>query len=159
MKKILLCITLILSLGIAFAASPKVDYTVRNAIYKYKAGNYTGCIQDLTDYVEKKPTALAYYYLGMSYTQAGITEKASSSYQMAAQLAQSENNPTLKKYAEIGKKKVESPEKFEDMNSYDAIKAVIDDKNKIPVDLQKDLKKKHLEYLRNEMNSNKTPNF
>jgi tetratricopeptide (TPR) repeat protein len=145
--------------GLTYAASPKPDSTVRNAIYKYKHGNYAGCIQSLENYVEKKPSALAYYYLGMSYTQSGKTEQATESYTKSIELAEKENNSYLKKYAELGKMKNDSPEMFKEQESYGDIDLLIKENISIPDVVKKDLKTKHLEYLRNEINAGKKPTF
>ena len=154
MKRFLLIISIIfISAGCVLAASPTPDYVVRGAITKYKKGNYSGCIQDLEEYVEKKPSALAYYYLGMAYTQAIRPAEALECYDKAIELAEKENNNYLKSYAQLGKKKTENSEMFAEQESYEDIDKMIKAKTSIPEEIQADLRKKHLEYLRNEMNS------
>lgn len=158
MKRFILSLIIsVITSGIVFAASPTPDYIVRTAIIKYKRGNYTGCIQDLETYVKKRPTALAYYYLGMAYTQATKQDEAIESYNKAIEYATKENNNYLKSYAQLGKKKTEQSEKFAPSQSYEEIDNLIKSPKSLPEDLKADLRKKHLEYLRNEINSGKTP--
>lgn len=159
MKKIILLMALLFAASSVFAASPKPDYVVRAAINKYKAQNYTGCLQDLEKHVEKRPTALAYYYLGMSYTQAGKTEEATESYTKAIELAEREKNNFLKSYAMLGKKQLENPVTAGSDDDTDGIATVIKRKDVSPQALKDDLKTKHLEYLRNQINAGVTPNF
>ena len=159
MKKIILTLILLVSFGAAYAAGPKLDSTLRAGIQKYKNGNYSGCIQLLEPYTEDTPSSLAYYYLAMAYTQAGYSEKAIEAYNFAIEQATEEKNNTIKKYAQYGKKKIENPEIFEESDDYSEIQVLLYDKNKIPKDLKEDLKLKHLEYLRNEINNGITPNF
>lgn len=160
MKKIIILLAVILfTTNLALASSPKPDYAVRLAISKYKAKNYTGCLQDLEKYTEKKQTGLALYYLAMSYTQAGRMEDALERYNQAIELAEKEKNNFLKSYAMIGKKKIENPELFPGADDYDEISATIKRKTTIPPSVKNDLKSKHLEYLRNQINAGVEPNF
>lgn len=158
MKRFILTLfVLFVSACYVLAASPKPDSTVRLAISKYKKGNYAGCIQDLAPYVEDKPSALAYYYLGMAYTQAGRESESVESYDKAIELAEEENNPLLLKYAKFGKLKSEQSDMFMEQESYKDIDLIIKTKKNIPDELKEDLKKKHIEYIRNEINANREP--
>lgn len=75
--------------------------TLSSAISKYKAGNYAQCLQELQSYVKKDPSnPLAYYYLGMAYTQVGNKDEAVKSYEKAIEL--SPNDPVAT-YATKGK--------------------------------------------------------
>ena len=61
-----------------------INPTMKSAISRYKSGNYTGCLQELYDYVRKNPNdAYAYYYMGMAYTKLGETTAAKNCYQKA----------------------------------------------------------------------------
>ena len=61
-----------------------INPTMKSAILRYKSGNYTGCLQELYDYVKKHPNdAYAYYYMGMAYTKLGETTVAKNCYQKA----------------------------------------------------------------------------
>ena len=56
--------------------------TVKSAIYKYKKGNYTGCLQELYAYIKKHPAdAYAFYYMGMAYTKIGEYDVAQKCFQ------------------------------------------------------------------------------
>lgn len=81
MKKILsliLFIGMLISLtGVAQAASTAYNAKVKTAITKYKARNYTGCIQDLTEVTKHDPSnAVAHYYLANSYMKIGRKDVA-----------------------------------------------------------------------------------
>ncbi len=72
--------------------SVSVNPVVYGAISKYKQHNYTGVIQDLTPYLAEdgdkyndknntiKNSSIAHYYLGLSYTQLGMKDKAKAEY-------------------------------------------------------------------------------
>lgn len=159
MKKFILTLVLILTAGSVLAASPKPDNTVRLAIKKYNAQNYTGCIQDLEKYTKNKKTGLAYYYLAMSYAQAGKQEEALESYTQAIDYAEKEKNTFLKSYATLGMKKIEKPYAFQSNDEFDEVYGVIQRKTTIPAAVRDDLKTKHLEYLRNQINAGVEPKF
>ena len=56
--------------------------TMKSAIYRYKTGNYTGCLQELYAYIKKYPNdAYAYYYMGLSYTKIGKKDVAAKCFQ------------------------------------------------------------------------------
>ena len=156
MKKIILILSLLVFAQCVYAAP---DATVKRAIKKYKAQNYTGCMQDLSEHIKDNPSALAYYYLGMSYTQAGRQEQAVEAYDNAIKYAVEEKNDTIKKYAQIGKDKVVSPEVYENPASYEEIDTLLKDKSQFPNEIKVDFKKKHLEYLRNEINADRPTGF
>lgn len=159
MKKIIALFVLILIGGISFGASPSIDGTMKNAISKYYKGNYAGCLQDMKQYVEKKPNALAYYYIGMSYTQAGFKEEAIEGYDKAIEYAQKEKNYRIEKYAKLGKLKVENNDSVNFAEAYQEIDDIINNAENIPEEMKDNLRKKHIEYLRNEMNSSQPPKF
>lgn len=58
--------------------------TMQSAIRKYKARNYTGCLQELYSYVANpkyKSDAYAYYYMGLAYSKIGETTAAKNCFQ------------------------------------------------------------------------------
>ena len=56
--------------------------TMKSAVTRYKQGNYTGCLQELYDYIKKHPNdPYAYYYMGLAYTKIGETKAAQNCYQ------------------------------------------------------------------------------
>lgn len=155
MKKFILVLALILSIGYASAA--QTDTTMKRAIAKYKSGNYTGCLQDLETYVKRKPTGIAYYYIAMSYAQAGFRDEAIANYDKVISITA---DAKLRKYAQYGKKCLEMSTDAKAAEAYGEIYKVINNRNNsVPQELKDDLRKKHLEYLRNEINAGKTPNF
>ena len=55
---------------------------IKSASAKYKAGNYTGCLQELFSLVKKDPSnALAYYYMAMAYTHINMKNEAVAAYE------------------------------------------------------------------------------
>lgn len=91
-------------------AKKSSHYTpVQAAIKKYKAGNYTGCMQACQAIVAKDPSnAVAYYYMAISYAQAGDKDNAVNSYQTVMNL---KPNARLLEYATMGKRCLETPDK------------------------------------------------
>ena len=55
---------------------------IKSAVAKYKAGNYSGCLQELFSLTKKDPSnALAYYYMAMAYTHVNMTNEAIEAYE------------------------------------------------------------------------------
>lgn len=55
---------------------------IKSVAAKYKAGNYTGCLQELFSLVKKDPSnALAYYYMAMAYTHINLKNEAVAAYE------------------------------------------------------------------------------
>ena len=107
MKKKLLLILSILLISSSFSCvSAKIDTELTEAINLYKAGNYTGCHAQLTEFVKNDPSnALAYYYLAISATQMGKRELAIDYYNKTLSLVPRSSN--LARYATRGKACVE----------------------------------------------------
>lgn len=161
MKKKLLASALILSAMFcidsqAFSAvKTKKTSPVAVAIKKYKAGNYTGCLQDMQSVAAKDPSnAVAYYYIAMSYTQAGRQDKAIEAYSKVLAL---KPNPTLYEYAVTGKMCLETPDKckygdgsgeLEKMIKYNYGKGLSDE-------VKKTLEQKRLDVIKQEINKDK----
>lgn len=97
--------------NVAFSKT-NLSNPVRIAIKKYKTGNYTGCLQDCKNIIVHDPSnAVAYYYLAMSYAQAGDKNNAVKAYSKVLSLSP---NARLSQYAETGKRCLESPDKCHD---------------------------------------------
>ena len=74
---------------------------IKSAIAKYKAGNYTGCLQELFSLTKKDPSnALAYYYMAMAYTHVNMKDDAISAYEKVLSL---NPNASLVQYATKGR--------------------------------------------------------
>ena len=73
------------SVSIDALNSNKVYYpnaNIKSVAAKYKAGNYTGCLQELFSLVKKDPSnALAYYYMAMAYTHINLKDEAVAAYE------------------------------------------------------------------------------
>lgn len=112
MKKKLLFSILILGLFIqaspfSMAQNRYLTNSVSIAIKKYKTHNYTGCLQDCLDIVQRDPSnPLAYYYLAMSYAQAGKKNEAIQAYSVVLAL---QPKAKLLEYASTGKRCLETP--------------------------------------------------
>lgn len=101
---VILCQTL----PIACAKTGALSNPVQVAIKKYKSGNYTGCLQDCMNIVAKDPSnAVAYYYMAISYAQAGDKDNAVNSYKTVMDL---KPNAKLLEYATTGKRCLETPD-------------------------------------------------
>ena len=75
--------------------------SLSSAVTKYKKGNYSGCLQELFSYVQKKPNdAVAYYYMGMAFTKIGDSDAAVKSYERVIAISK---DPALTRYAQQGK--------------------------------------------------------
>lgn len=60
---------------------------LNSAVAKYKAGNYSGCLQELFSLVKKDPSnALAYYYMAMAYTHVDMRNDAVEAYEKVISL-------------------------------------------------------------------------
>lgn len=108
-KKIVLLSALLLTLAVSSVSAVELDKdtiyypnaTVNSAIAKYKAENYTGCLQELFSVTKKNPSnALAYYYMAMAYTHLDMQAEAIEAYEKVIAL-----NPDkyLSDYAEKGR--------------------------------------------------------
>lgn len=109
MKKLLSLIA-IFGLSIQFCSGAWASNSaIKSAIRKYKTGNYTGCLQYCQNIVKQDPSnAVAYYYMAMSYVQAGRKNEAILCYSRVLSL---KPNVRLSQYAATGKRCLESPDK------------------------------------------------
>ena len=60
--------------------------TMKSAIYRYKVGNYTGCLQELYAFIKNPKNvnnAYAYYYMGLAYARIGESTAAKNCFQKA----------------------------------------------------------------------------
>lgn len=172
-KKLLSLLTIFLiSSSCVFALDYNQDITpeVASGIRKYKAGNYVGCLQDMSNYIKKNiekggKNQLAMYYMGMAYTQSGREDNAKYFYNYALKL---NPNNTIGQYAQKGlvcienpencyineKEEVKPEEKLSELDKF--IKAPYG--NGLSSDLNKELERKKVERLRKEMNSDQELN-
>lgn len=131
------------------------------AIKKYKMGNYTGCLNDCQYIVQRDPSnAIAYYYMAMSYAQAGRKDEAINSYAMVLNLG---SNPKLKEYAATGKRCLETPDKCKTETTTETpteldkfIAAPFNDG--LSDSMRKDYQQKRLDTIKNEINSGRDLN-
>ena len=106
-KKIVLLSALLLTItGVSAVELDKdtiyyPNATVKSAIAKYKAENYTGCLQELFSVTKKNPSnALAYYYMAMAYTHLNMQTDAIGAYEKVISLSP---NKYLVDYAAKGR--------------------------------------------------------
>ena len=82
---------------------------IKEAISKYKAKNYLGCISDLRLLTEKDPkNAVAWYYLGNSYMYISMKEEAHAAFEKVIEL---NTVPQLTSYSIQAKLCMENKEK------------------------------------------------
>ncbi len=56
--------------------------TLGSAINKYKAANYTGCLQELFSIIKRDPSnVVAYYYMALAYSHVDMTDDAVEAYE------------------------------------------------------------------------------
>jgi len=100
MKSRFLLNTVTLALSLALCAGSTAFASVATGVSKYKSGNYTGCLNDMQEVIEKDPSnVVAYYYLAMSYAQAGDKMKALENYEKVISI---NSNAILSNYAKYG---------------------------------------------------------
>ncbi|MBQ6516618.1 tetratricopeptide repeat protein [bacterium] len=148
MKKLLLTVLSVLM----FASAVYSADGVAGGIKKYKEGNYTGCIEWMESVIKNDPAnAVAYYYLAMSYVQAGRKDEAIDNYSKVIML---NTNSLLTEYAERGKLCLEDPEKC---HITDEKSAFIESPfgTGLSKSVEDKLEKRELEIMRKEINSNK----
>ena len=147
MKKKILTILSILMLSLA--ANANTDNTsIMDIIRLYKAGNYSECYLELENFIKNEPdNALANYYMGMTSAQVGKRNDAISYYEKVLLLETSNNN--LYRYAQKGKRCLESPDKCEE-NLFGSMEDEFIQNKKSP---------KYTEQVRGELERLKIENF
>lgn len=143
-------------LGSYALASGSSGSPVGVAIRKYKAGNYTGCLQDCKAIVGRDPSnAVAYYYLAMSYTQAGNKGEAIKAYSKVLSL---KPNVRLFEYAATGKRCLETPDKCEPESAdkaTDIDKLINSQDQMMSNSVKKQYTQQNLDSVKNDINSDK----
>ena len=160
MKKKMICllglILLSQSYSFVFAKAVPISNGVKIAIKKYKAGNYTGCLQDCEAIVQKTPSALAYYYMAMSYAQAGKQNEAIANYSKALSMKPSAK---LSEYATMGKRCLETPEQCvpsaPSQTPDEVDKFINSSPDGLSDTVKKDFQQKQLNNIKNEINKDK----
>ncbi|MBO5737939.1 tetratricopeptide repeat protein [bacterium] len=110
-KKFIAILTLMLISLSASAHSNNINIT--DIIKLYKAGNYSECYIKLEEFIKKDSTnALAFYYMGMTSAQLGKKDDAISYYDKV--LAIENHNNNLYRFAQKGKRCLETPDKCEE---------------------------------------------
>ena len=131
MKKLLIC-ALIMSVISIFCFAPDTKaaendkQVIKEAIAKYKAKNYLGCISDLKMYTAKETNnAVAWYYLGTSYMNIAMLGEAQDAFDKVIEL---NTVPQLTSYSIQAKLCMENQEKckYQDF-TYDEIKQLKSD--------------------------------
>ena len=153
LKKLILGFALIAFLTVPAMCSAQqvTDATIRNMVAKYKAKNYTGCLQAAQAILKVSPSnAYAFYYEGLSHMQLGNKEDAEASFQKVISL---NTNKTLTKYAELGSVCLEDEEKCAAMsNRSDELDNFIKSNKFYDKDVQSEVNKKKLDRIRQNIN-------
>ena len=103
--------------GTSFSGVLASDGNLKDAIKMYKAGNYSGCIQELELVTKEDPSnAAAHYYMAIAYAQAGRVDDAINHYEKVINLNSQE---TLVRYAKRGKLCLEDAEKCQSTATLD----------------------------------------
>lgn len=83
-KTAIITLCLLAGLSVIAAGTP----TLKQVIQKYKAGNYTGCVQDAEEITKKDPSnAAVYYYMGSAYMKIGMKDAAKQAFGKVADLS------------------------------------------------------------------------
>lgn len=133
---------------------------IRIAIKKYKAGNYTGCLQSCQYIIKSNPSnALAYYYIAMSYVQAGKKNEAINAY---AKVLSLKPNAKLAEYATTGIRCLETPDQCVlQTDTGSSISPELDKFIAAPYSdglsdtVRRDSEQKRLDEIKNQINSDK----
>ena len=108
MKNKLIIILMLMVCCASISKAETISPELSDAIQKYKAQNYVGCMQDAIEITKNDPAnALAFYYLGISYVKLGDKDKAIDAYHKVIALSTSD---TLSEYAERGLLCLSNPE-------------------------------------------------
>ena len=111
-KKLLMLLGVVILTSAINSAYSKVSVSsdLSTAIRMYKAGNYSECYLVLGKALEADPSnPLAYYYMGMTSAQLGKRDEAILNYEKVLELSPGNNN--LSRYANKGKRCIETPDK------------------------------------------------
>lgn len=172
MKKQFICFIAILTilLQTSICTFAQVDSLTKVAIRKYKKGNYTGCLQDCQYIVSFQPkNAMAYYYLAMSYVQAGKQDEAIKAYSKVLSLKPNPKKTHLAEYSQTGIRCLQTPDQCrlvvkKATPSVDTTVQQMSDLDKFiaspPSDglsksVREDFRQKQLNNIKNEINSDK----
>lgn len=160
-KQLVCCVAVLMFLVVAspcsFAES-SVSPSLRIAIKKYRVGNYVGCLQDCQSIIQREPSnALAYYYVAISYAQAGKKDEAVKAYEKVLSL---KPNQKLSGYATTGKRCLETPDKCvleEAPSDYADIDKFLANpgQNVLSDTVKKDIENQNLDAIKNDINSGK----
>lgn len=154
-KQILISMAILASLMASpycVAKSGSSSGAVKLAVAKYQSGNFTGCLQACQDIVSKDPSnALAYYYMAMSYVQAGKKDEAITAYGKVLSL---NPNPILSDYATMGKRCIETPDQC-NPGGDSGEDAIVNTQfvNGLSDSVRKDIQQKQLNRIKDEINA------
>lgn len=143
----------------AEAGTGALSAPMKVAIKKYKAGNYTGCLQDCQRILISNPSnATAYYYLAISLVQAGKKDEAILAYSQVLKL---NTNPKLSEYANTGKRCLETPDQChleaEDVagSNPEIDKLIATPSSTMSESVKRDFEKRRIDAIKNKINAGK----
>lgn len=153
LKKIIITMlsAMIISSNLVFAG---VMEDITTGIEAYKQGNYTECITKMKGVTKNDPTsAIAYYYLGLAYTQIDEKMSAVENYNKVINLG---SDVTLVNLAKKGKNSIGTEKKVEKIEKQiEEIKEIEDEYNPIFNDTVVDTGKQKQESAQNESKTTK----
>ena len=136
-----------------FAKSSSSDAEIKLAIKKYRAGNYTGCLQDCQNIVSKDPSnATAHYYMAISYVQAGKKDEAINAY---AKVLSLKPNAILCDYANKGKVCLETPDQCSVVSSPNVDKFIKQNSSSLSDEIEINFEQRKLNKVKEEINNDK----
>lgn len=129
-KKLLLalCSALILTAFNTSFARVSTNSDLAEAIKLYKAGNYSECYVKVDSAISKDPSnPLGYYYKAMTAAQIGKKDEAIANYEKTLSLSPARSN--LVRYAQKGKRCLETPEACQESQYSDEVDKFIRSKS------------------------------
>jgi hypothetical protein len=176
-KKVILIAMLLLASPVLAApperkttnAKPKIDVntvyypnaSMRHAIDQFRAGNFTGCLQESISVMKKDPSnPLATYYVGLSFAKVGDKESAVQYLDKAAGLS---DNTSFIKYVTEAKDCVNGADSCkmseEDTELMKLINSPFNSKNGFTPEVKNNQQQKELDAIKQKMNSDKYLNL
>lgn len=154
-KKLLLTLSILVMTSVVLAAhsKPTQNTELTNAIKLYKLGNYTECYDKLHSVVKNDPgNALAYYYLAITSAQVGKGVEAVANYERVLNLTPPNSN--LARYANKGKRCIETPDKCTEPVFATSLEQFINNKknDNISDEVKSTFEKLKIENIMREMN-------
>lgn len=160
MKKFILFLAVLFAASnIAFAAEKiYLSPHVKQAVTKYRSGNYVGAIQDCQNAIKKNPDDMvAQYYMAISYVKIGDKGAAQAAYKA---ITDKSDNEALVEFAKRGNLCITSPEKCNPASKEpDELDKFIQSGQFLSNELQKKIRDQELKNIKDQINRGNMPDL